>query len=191
MRFSARFAAMAVSASLFTFSACAETIIDTEKSVMTVHVLKGGLFSAFGHEHQISAPVQGSFAENPPSAEITVDVRRMRVMDKDVSLKDRAEIQQTMLGPQVLNSEQFPEIRFRSTQVSGGDQGKWIMKGDLMLHGQTEPVRVIVEKHEGHYHVTAELKQTDFGMKPVTVGGGTVKVKNEVRIEFDIVPRAE
>jgi polyisoprenoid-binding protein YceI len=191
MRFSARFAAITVSASLFSFSACAETTIDTEKSVMTVHVLKGGLFSAFGHEHEISAPVQGWFAENPPSAEITVDARKMRVMDKDVSEKDRAEIQQTMQGPKVLNSEQFPEIRFRSTQVSGGDQGKWMMKGDLMLHGQTKPVRVSVEKREGHYHVTAELKQSDFGMTPVTVGGGTVKVKNEVRIEFDIVPRAE
>jgi hypothetical protein len=30
------------------------------------------------------------------------------------------------------------------------------------------------------------LKQTDFGITPVTVAGGTVKVKDEVKIEFEI-----
>jgi hypothetical protein len=31
------------------------------------------------------------------------------------------------------------------------------------------------------------LKQTDFGITPISIGGGTVKVKNELRIDFDIV----
>ncbi len=44
-----------------------------------------------------------------------MDARKMRVMDKDVSDKDRAEIQETMLGPKVLDTAQFPEIRFHST----------------------------------------------------------------------------
>jgi polyisoprenoid-binding protein YceI len=185
--------AVAVSISLFGLqSGRAQTSIDTEKSVMNVHVFKSGLFSAFGHEHEISAPiVQGSFVENPPRAEITVDARKMRVIDKDVSEKDRAEIQQTMLGPKVLDSERFPQIRFRSMQGSGGAQGKWILEGDLTLHGQTQPVRINVERREGRYRGTAELKQTDFGITPVTVGGGTVKVKNELRVEFEIVSRAQ
>jgi len=34
------------------------------------------------------------------------------------------------------------------------------------------------------------LKQTDFGIKPVTIAGGTVKVKDELTIEFDIVARS-
>jgi len=36
------------------------------------------------------------------------------------------------------------------------------------------------------YRGSATLKQTDFGITPVTVAGGTVKVKNEVKVEFDI-----
>jgi YceI-like domain len=185
--------AAAVTISLFGLqSGRAQTSIDTEKSVINVHVSKSGLFSAFGHEHEIRAPiVQGSFVENPPRAEITVDARKMRVIDKDVSEKDRAEIQQTMLGPKVLDSERFPQIRFRSMQGSGGAQGKWILEGDLTLHGQTQPVRINVERREGRYRGTAELKQTDFGITPVTVGGGTVKVKNELRVEFEIVSRAQ
>ncbi len=162
--------------------------IDTEKSVMTVRVFKSGLFSAFAHEHEISAPIQqGSFTEDNPSVELAVDARQMRVMDKDVSAKDRAEIQQTMLSPTVLDSERFPEIRYRSTQVDRLGGSKWIVHGDLTIHGQTHPVRVDVEGQNGHYRGFAEVKQRDFGITPITVGGGAIKVKNELRVEFEIV----
>jgi hypothetical protein len=30
------------------------------------------------------------------------------------------------------------------------------------------------------------LKQTDFGIKPVRVGGGAVRVKDEIQIDVDI-----
>jgi len=44
--------------------------IDPQKSSITVRVFKAGIFSAFGHEHEISAPMQqGSFTENPGSVE--------------------------------------------------------------------------------------------------------------------------
>ena len=161
--------------------------MDAAKSTMTVRVFKSGLFAAFGHEHEISAPIErGSFHEDNPSVELAVDARKLRVMDKDVGDKDRAEIQETMLGPKVLDTQQFREIRFRSTQVDRLGDGKWLVHGDLTLHGQTRPVQVKVEGQNGRYRGSAELKQKDFGITPVTVAGGTVKVKNEVRIEFDI-----
>ena len=55
------------------------------------------------------------------------------------------------------------------------------------FHGQTHPVVVNVSGKGDHYTGKATVKQTEFGMKPVTVGGGTVKVKDEVEIEFAIV----
>jgi hypothetical protein len=33
------------------------------------------------------------------------------------------------------------------------------------------------------------LKQTDFGIKPLTIGGGMIKVKNELEIDFQIFAR--
>ena len=30
------------------------------------------------------------------------------------------------------------------------------------------------------------IKQTDFGIKPISIGGGMIKVKNEVEIDFQI-----
>lgn len=168
-------------------AADATKIIDPDKSVLTVRVFKTGFFSAFGHDHEIRAPIdKGSFTEGNPSVELTVDARKMRVVEQDISDKDRAEIQQTMLGPTVLDSGQFPQIRFRSTQVDRLGGGKWLVHGDLTVHGQTRPVLVQVEGQNGHYRGTAEVKQKDFGINPPSAGGGAVKTKNELRVEFDI-----
>jgi polyisoprenoid-binding protein YceI len=181
---------LAVASMLWAGNATAQAAIDPQKSSITVRVFKAGVFSAFGHEHEISAPIQqGSFTENPASVELIANARKMRVMDKDISENDRTEIQQTMLGPKVLDSEKFPEIRFRSTGVERVGAGKWIVLGDLTIHGETRPVKVRVESANGRYRGTAELKQKDFGITPVTVAGGTVKVKNELRVEFEIVAR--
>jgi polyisoprenoid-binding protein YceI len=94
-----------------------------------------------------------------------------------------------MLGAKVLNSDKFPQIRLRSTGVEKLATGKWKVTGDLTLHGQTHPVEVEVSSNEGHYRGSATVRQKDFGITPVTAGGGTIKVKNEVRISFDVVAR--
>jgi polyisoprenoid-binding protein YceI len=167
---------------------CAQTrAIDTKKSVMTVRVYKAGVFSALGHDHEIAAPIAAGKAD--PAArqvELRVEARRLRVEDAKVSEKDRAEIQKTMLGPEVLDVERHPEIVFRSTAVEPASAGSWTVRGSLTLHGETRPVTVEVREKEGHYVGNSILKQTEFGIKPVRVAGGTVKVKDQIRIEFDI-----
>lgn len=172
------------------WAAAAASEIDTQKSVMTVRVFKSGVFSAFGHEHEISAPISdGKFSETDRSVDLTVDSRQMRVMDTDVSAKDRAEIQGNMLGPKVLDTSRFPEIRFRSTAVEPAGDGRWAVSGDLTLHGQTRPVKLEVRVQDGHYQGSAQLKQRDFGIEPISIGGGAVKVKDELRVQFDIVAK--
>src|SRR5260221_12534333 len=90
--------------------------IDTQQSVMTVRVLKAGLFSAFGHEHEIRGPIKdGKFSETDRSVELTVDARQMGVMDKELLEKDRAGIQGTSWGPKGTDTAPFPKIKFRST----------------------------------------------------------------------------
>jgi hypothetical protein len=53
------------------------------------------------------------------------------------------------------------------------------------LHGVTKPIEVSVKKDAGAYSGSAVIKQTDFGIQPISVGG-VVKVKNELRIVFRI-----
>ncbi len=161
--------------------------IDPMQSSVTVRVFKSGVFSAFGHNHEIAAPVSGRINEEKKSVEISVQASELKVLDPDRPQKERMEVQETMLGPQVLDVQKFPTIQFRSRSVESGSWDKFTVRGDLTLHGQTRPVRVdVVRAEEGKYTATATLKQTDFGITPVAVAGGTVKVKDEVKLEFTI-----
>jgi len=159
--------------------------IDTEKSTLTIHVGKTGAFSALGHEHEVRAPIHSGMADTGahPAVEIHVNARELRVIDKDDE-KDRAEVQKTMLGPEVLDSEDHPEIVFKSTAAESIGPGRWTLHGNLTLHGQTRPVTVQVMFKDGRYSGDATVKQTDFGIKPPGKAG--IRAKDEVGIEFDV-----
>ncbi|HYA25869.1 MAG TPA: YceI family protein [Terriglobales bacterium] len=167
----------------------AETAIDVEHSTIRIHVGKAGLFSAAGHEHWVDAPItDGSLQESPPQISFKVDATRMKVEDDpSLSAEKQAEVQRTM-QTQVLESDKYAEITFRSTSIRATGGNTWEALGDLTLHGQTRPVTAKVEKQQGSYVGRCQLKQTDFGIRPVRVAGGTVKVKDQLDIEFSIAP---
>lgn len=160
--------------------------VDTQKSTMTIHIGKTGALSGLGHEHEVRAPIQSGTAETGahPAVEIYVNAAELRVMDKDASEKDRAEVQKTMLGPEVLDSEKYREIVFKSSGAESSGEGKWTLRGNLSLHGQTIPVTVQVVLKDGRYTGESTLKLTDFGIKPPGKAG--VRAKDEVKIEFDV-----
>lgn len=162
--------------------------VDGPHSTMTVRVFKSGFLSAFGHNHEIRAPIESGQVKESGNLSVTlhVNARRLRVSDPEVSDDTRAQIQKTMLGTQVLDADHFPEIRFQSTEVESKGPDHWIVHGKLGLHGKEHAIAVEATLKGEHYIGSASLKQTDFGITPVTVGGGTVKVKDEVKIEFDI-----
>ena len=163
--------------------------VDASRSSLTIHVGKTGIFSAFGDTHEVSAPLESGTVElsAPQSVQLKFDARKLRVLDPQLSAEKRAEVQATMLGPKVLDSARFTEISFASTAVEASGADHWTVRGDLKLHGQTNPVVVDVTLKNGHYTGTAAFKQRAFGIEPVSAGGGTVKVKDELKIEFDIV----
>ena len=173
---------------LGTTLACAQARpIDSSVSKMVVHVAKAGMFSAFGDNHEIEAPVsQGSVDEAARRVTLVVDARRMKVLDPQLSADKRQQVQERMLGPDVLDVAHFSVISFDSTSVEQRSPGQLLVEGQLKLHGQTHPVSVSVRSENGHYVGSCKLKQRDFGITPVSVAGGTVKVKDELTIEFDI-----
>ena len=163
--------------------------IDVQRSVMKVYAYKTGLFSVFAHNHEILAPIAAGAVEESanPSVELRVESAKMQVLDPKVSGNDRAEIQKTMLGPEVLDTVRYAEIRFQSSAVEKKADGHWTVRGNLELHGQTRPIAFDVSGENGNYRGSAKLKQSEFAIKPVSVAGGTVKVKDEIQIEFEIL----
>jgi polyisoprenoid-binding protein YceI len=120
------------------------------------------------------------------------------VVQNDVSDKDRGEIERTMKD-QVLEVARFPQIAFESRQVSGMRLGEALymlkIEGDLFLHGVTrrQIISAQVAPADGSLHALGEfsMKQTDFNIKLVSVAGGALKVKDELKFSFDIVARKE
>ena len=162
--------------------------IDAGHSSLKVRVFKTGVFSAFAHDHEIEAPIgEGSVDPSANTVTLRIDARKLRVADPETSLDTRAEIQRTMDGPMVLDVEHFADIAFASTGIEPSGDDHWRVRGGLSLHGKTAPVIVDVSLKDGHYRGSATVKQKDFGIRPVSFAGGSVKVKDEVKIEFDIV----
>jgi polyisoprenoid-binding protein YceI len=156
--------------------------IDTQKSTLTIHVGKTGAFSGLGHEHEVRAPIHNGTADtgSHPTVEIHVNARELRVIDKDDSDKERAEVQKTMLGPEVLDSQGHQEIVFKSTGAESVGEGRWMLHGNLTLRGQTRPITVQVTLKDGRYTGEATVKQTDFGIKPPGKAGSEPKTKLEL-----------
>jgi polyisoprenoid-binding protein YceI len=172
---------------------CAQSkAIDVNKSTLKIRVFKSGAFSAFAHNHEIQAPIEEGTIEQSNSAHDSVQLRvvsrKMRVIDPDTPADKRAEIQHTMQSAKVLDVEKFPEISYQSTGVTGRGENHWEVRGNLNLRGKKQPVVVAVSLQDGHYRGSTSIKQSDFGIDPIRIAGGTVKVKDELKVEFDIVP---
>jgi polyisoprenoid-binding protein YceI len=168
--------------------AAQEKAVDTERSTITIHVGKSGLLSAAAHDHTINAPISsGAILESgTPHIEFRVETAKMTVKpDPKIDAKDQATIQ-THMEEMTLETKTFPEITFRSSRIARIADGQWRVDGDLSLHGVTKPVSLSVKQTGDSYATHTILKQTDFGIKPISIGGGMIKVKNEVEIDFQI-----
>jgi hypothetical protein len=156
-------------------------------STITIHVFKSGLFSGFAHNHIVVAPIAKTVLDPQHMvAEIVVHTKEMKVTDPGDSDSTRLEIQTTMLGPKVLDAGKFPEIRFKSSRIEQTSPQQYRVVGNLDLHGVSKEISFDVSGGPGRYQGSAKLKQTDFGIEPVSMGGGTVKVKDVLDIEFDV-----
>ena len=191
--FAARLIAVALAAAVSApvLALAEERLIDTERSTITLHVAKSGLFRVFADNHVISAPVaEGSFDDGPGSRiHLVVDARRLQVLDPGLSPDQRQQVQTRMMGPEVLDVDRFAQIRFQSTTIERLNVDAWLVRGELTLHGETRAVTVKVTPEQGRYKGSASLKQTDFGITPISIAGGAVTVKDEIRVDADIVAR--
>ncbi len=160
--------------------------IDPHRSSIRVQVSRSGIFSFAGDNHTIRAPIiSGALDEGRQVVALEIDARQMKVLDPKLAADKRAEVQQRMLGPEVLDTAKYPSILFRSTSATWHG-GQLLVHGELVLHGHSEPVEIRAVAENGSYQGWATIRQTRFGIKPVSIAGGTVRVKDEVRIDFTI-----
>jgi polyisoprenoid-binding protein YceI len=184
-----RYAVLAATLAASASSLLAETRpINVNDSTLTVFVYKSGLFSAFADDHTVKAPIaSGSISDGAPlSVELTVHSADLRVLDPNLSADKRADVQARMISADVLDVTKYPEIVFASTAIEPGGADRWNVTGRLTVHGQTRSLTFPVVRVNGRYRGEVAIKQRDFGIEPIRIAGGAVKVKDELRIQFDI-----
>lgn len=172
--------------------------IDPSKSRFIVRAFAGGLLSAFAHDHTIAIKdFSGEASFEPGSfagASLWMNVKSdsLVVTDK-VSDSDRKKIEGTM-RTEVLETQKYPEITFKSTRVTVDKlaNGEYLAKiwGDLTLHGVTRNglIQGKLKVNDNVLVVRGEfpLKQSEYQIKPVSVAGGTIKVKDDLKFSFEI-----
>ncbi len=172
--------------------------IEAGKSRFIVQVFRSGILKMFAHDHTIqirdfsgeALVTPGSLS--PASLQLAIRADSLAVTDK-VSDSDRREIEATMRN-EVLETSRFPEIVFKSdrTESVKNGEGNYTVKiwGGLALHGVTKEIHVVARIDFGDNIMRATgsfaIKQTDYKITPVSVAGGTVKVKDEIKFTFDI-----
>jgi polyisoprenoid-binding protein YceI len=162
------------------------------------------MLSAFGHNPTIAIPdLQGEiqFASDTPegsSLRIVIQAASLAVTG-DISAKDRQEIERRM-HDEVLETDGFPEIIYeclRPSSIQKIGEGLYVVElnGDLALHGVTrgQPVSARVTVKDDVVRSAGEfsLRQSDYEIKPVSAAGGTVKLKDEIKLSFDIFARKQ
>jgi polyisoprenoid-binding protein YceI len=176
-------------------------VIDVGVSRFTVRAFAGGMFAALGHNPTFAVREFTGEARFDSSTleqaylRINVKAGSLEIQD-DISDKDRREIERTM-NQEVLQIEKYPDIDFESSSVSASKAGEgryWVnMIGNLSLRGITrsQPVAAQVAVNGNSLRANGEfsLQQTSYGIKLVSVAGGTLKLKDEVKVSFDIVAR--
>ena len=170
-----------------------------EKSSLRIEVGKGGAFGfVAGHTHEVEGRIQGRITADArdlssSAIQLTIRAADLRVSGKGEPPDDVPKVQERMLGPDVLDVARYPEITFRSRSVAvgGGRSAAADLRvtGELTLHGRsksiTAPVRVQIDGGSLTASGTLTVKQSDFGIKPVSVGG-VVNVKDALTIHFTV-----
>jgi polyisoprenoid-binding protein YceI len=162
--------------------------VDAAHSKMTVYVFKSGLFAFAADNHEINAPiVAGSFNPAANTVEIEVNAAKMEVLDPSMPADKRAKVQAKMISSDVLDIEKYTKITFRSTSLKPVDKDRLTVAGNLTLHGQTHPVSLEVTRADAaHFNGSVMIRQSEFGITPIRIAGGTVRVKDDVKVEFQI-----
>jgi polyisoprenoid-binding protein YceI len=125
---------------------------------------------------------------------IVVEAASLELTDQ-VSESDRKEIHRIMRD-EVLEVERFPTIEFQSSRVEASDQGgsyRASVTGSLTLHGVSRDVTIdangALTGTSLRLYGEHQLRQTDFGIKQVSVAAQSIKVKDELKVAFDLVAR--
>ena len=96
-----------------------------------------------------------------------------------------------MLGPSQLDVTRYPAIELRSRSVLPGNTDRsWRMLAEVTLHGVTRQVEFPLAWSQSGERMRVwgkkELLLRDFNIQPIRKALGTIQVRNEFELVYDI-----
>lgn len=174
--------------------------LNANSGKLCVYTFKEGFLSAVAHDLLIDVPnftiklnvPDGGTQSASIEAEILANSLKVVCAMKDghqnydaLKEKDKADIEEATFKD-VLHPSKYPTINFRSSNIQEKDD-VYHVKGELTLHGVTRPIEFDAKTTTGKdLKGRVTISQKDFGIKPYKALLGTLKVKNEVDIAFDL-----
>ncbi len=186
-----------------------ECEIDQNESKVVIRVYKEGKLSAFGDNHLIStSALEGKLELNhdmPEKSSIFLAVPTQSLIVNDPGLRAAAEpefntrvsalnrkiTRKSMLGKRVLHARKYPHIRIQSQSLPhqlSGTARMAITLRDATLVEEVALETVILEDQitiRGQF----ELKQSEYGIAPFSIMFGGIRVKDILRLNFDLLAR--
>lgn len=181
--------------------------IRSELSDLRFLVYRAGALAHLGHNHVIQArTIEGEidladdfprsrFSLSLPVADFAVDAPAARAVEgEDFAQTPEADAiagtRRNMLGEKVLDAARFPRIDIGSVRMRGPPWAPDVTLR-ITLHGVAREISVPVAivRHDGRLVATAvfEVKQSDFGITPLSVFGGALAVADRVKVRMRVV----
>jgi polyisoprenoid-binding protein YceI len=175
--------------------------LDSSQSRFMVRAFSGGLLWFKGHDHFIAVRDFTGEAQLTPGAispaSLRMTIRADSLVEtRDVFTEQEKQIINRELREIVLETAKYPEITFKSTDVTGtltGGQFEAKIGGDLTLHGVTRriviPARVTLVGDTLRAQGEFTVKRGDYKVKATSAAHGLVRVRDKLKFTFDIVAR--
>ena len=183
--------------------ASTQFVIDAKASRFTVQAFASGLASVVAHCPTFSVrDFTGDVrlmlpAMDKASCRLVVRAASLEIMD-EVSQRDRQQIENTMFH-EVLHISKHPEVVFESSQIAlhqvSAGMHRATVSGTLDLHGvraaHKMTCQAVIGDNSIRIYGDCTLLQSDFNVAIASVAGGTMKLRNELRMAFFLIGRAQ
>lgn len=176
-------------------------VFDAKSSKFTVQAFATGLLSGFGHNPLIAIrDFDGEVQFVPGSYEkvfVRISVKTSTFEPLGDMKRDDRQKMETMMRGEVLQVEQFPNALFESTEITVREIGDGLLEahvvGDLTLHGLTRQHAFDARVSNMGTMLRASgafrLNQSDYAIAKVSIAGGTLRLKDELKLDFEVVAR--
>lgn len=167
---------------------------DVSDGQLLVHTRVTGRAAKMGHRLTIAMNAWKGSVEwadgEPAEVQLTVEVDSLQVLRGEggvTPLSGREKALARSHALKALGADRFPEIRFQTSQIEKTSEG-YRLTGSLEIHGNAgeRVIELDVDDRGDCWLLScqADIRQSEFGIKPYSMLMGSMKVVDAVAISF-------